>query len=47
MQNLGAEPSEQWFYDVNVFSQPCYAIMVERRYKALPRELSALANVLQ
>jgi len=45
MQDLRAEHSEQWFYDVIVFSQPCYPTMVERRYKALPRELSMLANV--
>jgi len=24
MQDLGAVPSEQWFYDVIVFTQPCY-----------------------
>ena len=24
MQDLSAGPSEQWFYDVIVFSQPCY-----------------------
>jgi len=24
MQDLGARPSEQWFYGVIVFSQPCY-----------------------
>jgi len=38
-------PLEQWFYDVIVFSQPCYTTMAERRYKALPQELSTFANV--
>jgi len=47
MQDLGAGPSEQWFYDVIVFSQPCYMTMVERRYRASARELRKLANVRQ
>jgi len=45
MQDQGAGPSEQWFYDVIVFGQPCYANMVERRYEALARELGRFANV--
>jgi len=44
MPDLGAG---QWFYDVIVFSQPCYTTMAERRYKALPQELSTFANVRQ
>jgi len=38
-------PSEQWFYDVIVFSQPCYTTMVGRTYKTLAQELSTFANV--
>jgi len=38
-------PFERWFYDVIVFSQPCYTTMVGRTYKALARELSTFANV--
>ena len=45
MQDLGAGPSEQWFHDVIVFSQPCYTTIAERRHKALLRELSTFANV--
>jgi len=45
MQDLGAGHSEQWFYDVIVFSQPCYTTTVKRTYKALARELSTFANV--
>ena len=38
------DPSEQWFYDVIVFSQPCSTTMVGRTCKALARELSMFAN---
>jgi len=44
MQDLGAGPSEQWFYDIIVFIQPCYATMEEGRYKALARELRKFVN---
>jgi len=29
MQDLGASPSDQWFYDVKVLSQPCYDFSVD------------------
>jgi len=47
MQDLGAGPSEQqWFYDVIVFSQPCYDSGRAKMYSAaLTRELSTFANV--
>jgi len=39
-------PSEQWFRDVIVFSQPCYDRVRAQIYsKALTRELSTFANV--
>jgi len=39
-------PSEQWFYDVIVFSQPCYDRGRAQIYsKALTRELSTFAYV--
>jgi len=47
MQDLGAGPSEQWFYDLIVFRQPCCTTMVERRYKDLPQESSTFDNVRQ
>jgi len=46
MQDLGAGPSEQCFYDVIVFSQPCYDRGRAQIYSAvLTRELSAFADV--
>ena len=39
-------PSEQWFYDVIVFSQPCYDRDRAKIYSAaLTPELSTFANV--
>jgi len=39
-------PSDHWFYDIIVFSQPCYDRGRARIYnKALNRELSTFANV--
>jgi len=38
-------PLSSGFYDVIVFSQPCYTTMVERRYNVSARELSTFANV--
>jgi len=39
-------PSEQWFYDVIVFSQPCYDRGRAQIYsEALTRELSTFADV--
>ena len=29
MQNLGADPSEQWFYDVIVLSHPWYDFLMK------------------
>jgi len=46
MQDLGVGPSEQWFYDVIVFSQQCYDRGRAQIYSAaVTRELSTFANI--
>jgi len=46
MQDLCAGPPEQWFYDVIVFSQPCYDRgKAQICSTALTRESSTFANV--
>jgi len=45
MEGLGEGPSEQKFFDVNVFSQLVTIVVERRNSAALTRELSTFANV--